>query len=105
MQKISPFAPVTPARQSRNPIVMDADLRAECAAALRSAAERLGVDAYRLAGFLSEGRLADLLDALARPSRLGPSRILSMAEAYLEFLEREIEIREGRRPTGVRRPG
>jgi hypothetical protein len=80
---------------------MAEDLRDQSVAALRSSAERLGVDAYRLARFLGNGRLADVLEALG-PGALGPRKILDLAEAYLEFLEREIEIREGRRPTGVR---
>ena len=81
---------------------MAEDLRDHSVAALRSSAERLGVDAYRLAHFLGSGRLADVLEALARPGARGSRKILELAEAYLEFLEREIEIQEGRRPTGVR---
>lgn len=71
--------------------------------ALRSAAERLGVDPVRLAHFLGEGRLADILEAMARPALVGPSKILGLAESYLEFLEREIQIQEGMRPSGARR--
>jgi hypothetical protein len=82
---------------------MAEDLQTQCVAALRSAAERVGVDPYRLALFLGEGRLADILEALARPGLVGPRKILGLAESYLEFLEREIEIQEGLRPGGRRR--
>ena len=81
---------------------MAEDLRTQSVAALRSAAERLGVDPYRLAGFLADGRLADILESLGRPGLLGPRKILGLAEAYLEFLEREIAIQEGQRPIGSR---
>jgi hypothetical protein len=84
---------------------MTEDLTTESVAALRSAAERLGVDPYRLARFLGDGRLADVLEALARPAVIGPRRILNLAESYLEFLEREIEIHNGRRPKGARLGG
>jgi hypothetical protein len=81
---------------------MAEDLRTLSVAALRTAAERLGVDPYRLARFLAEGRLADVLDALARPRSMNPLKVVGLAETYLEFLEREIEIQEGTRPNGSR---
>ena len=84
---------------------MAGDLRTEAVAAVRVAGERLGVDPYRLARFLSEGRLADVLEAVAHPAVVGPRKILGLAESYLEFLEREIEIQEGSRPNGLRRSG
>jgi hypothetical protein len=84
---------------------MAEDLQDQAVAALRTAAERLGVDPYRLARFLGEGKLADVLEAMSRPSNLGRKKILGLAESYLEFLEREIEIQEGRRPSGSRRSG
>ena len=80
---------------------MAEDLETYALAALRSSAERLGVDPYRLARFLGEGRLADVLEALAGPTRLGSRNILELAEAYLEFLEREIAIQDGQRPAGA----
>lgn len=83
------------------PLVAE-DLQTHAVAALRSAAERLGVDPYRLACFLSDGRLADVLEALGRPASVDGRRILALAEAYLEFLEREIAFQEGRRPNGMR---
>jgi hypothetical protein len=76
------------------------DLAQHAAAALRTAAERLGVDPQRLAAFLGEGRIADVLEAISRPALFGPRRVLGLAEAYLEFLETEIAIQEGRRPRG-----
>jgi hypothetical protein len=82
---------------------MAEDFQTLSVAALRSAAERLGVDPYRLAKFLGEGRLADIIEALARPALVGPRKILGLAESYLEFLEREIDIQEGLRPSGRRR--
>ena len=81
---------------------MAEDLQTHAVGALRTAAERLGVDPYRLACFLSEGRLADVLETLGRPGRAEPRRMLALAESYLEFLEREIAIQEGRRPVGDR---
>ena len=80
---------------------MEEDLKEPSVAALRTAAERLGVDPYRLARFLGDGRLADLLEALSRPGPNAPNKILGLAEAYLEFLEGEIAIQEGRRPSGA----
>ena len=77
---------------------MSDELTDAATSALRSAAERLGVDPYRLSRFLGEGRLADIMNAMARPNVAGSRRILGLAEAYLDFLEREIEIREGERP-------
>jgi hypothetical protein len=75
------------------------DLTREAVTALRSAAERLGVDAYRLARFLADGKLSDILDMLGRPSSRDQSRRLELAEEYLDFLDREIAIQDGRRPT------
>jgi hypothetical protein len=81
---------------------MAEDLRTLAAAAVRTAAERLGVDPHRLARFLGEGRLADVLEALARPAAMHPLKVVGLAETYLEFLEKEIEIQEGSRPNGSR---
>lgn len=84
---------------------MSEDLVYHSVLALQSAAERLGVDPHRLACFLREGRLADVLEAIGHPTVIGPRRILGLAEMYLEFLDREIAIQEGRRPTVPRRGG
>jgi hypothetical protein len=62
------------------------------------AAERLGVDPYRLARFLSNGRLADILTRMRDSSDSGAGT-LPLAESYLEFLEREIELRAGPAPS------
>jgi hypothetical protein len=79
---------------------VDEELANHSVAALRCAAERLGVDPQRLAGFLADGRLADVLEAISRPHLFGPRRVLGLAESYLEFLEAEIAYQEGRRPSG-----
>jgi hypothetical protein len=77
---------------------MPEDLTQEAVAALRVAAERLGVDSFRLARFLGDGKLADILEVYGRRTRPPqPSRRLHLAEEYLLFLEREIELRNGRR--------
>lgn len=73
---------------------MEEEFRKAAVEALTSAAERLGVDPYRLARFLAGGRLADVVAALANDDRdEARSRSTALAEAYLEFLEAEIEIR------------
>ena len=81
---------------------MHDDLGQNAVAAIQSAAERLGVDPYRLSCFLGDGRLADVLEAIGHPTAVGPRRILGLAESYLDFLEREIAIQEGRRPNVAR---
>lgn len=87
--------------RASNPTTVDSDFTHEAVAALRTAAERLGVDAYRLARFLGEGRLADVLEALGRPHALDRRKIVGLAEIYLDFLDNEIAIRDGRRPAGL----
>ena len=76
---------------------MDQDLRQEARAAVEGAAERLGVDPYRLARYLSNGRLADILGRL-RESVEASGGTLSLTESYLDFLEQEIELRHGSGP-------
>ena len=75
---------------------MEANLDAEAAKALRSAAERLGVDPHRLARFLANGRLGDIVEAIGKPTDDG--RRLQLAEEYLRFLDQEIAHRQGRGP-------
>lgn len=75
---------------------MEGDLNSECVKALRSAAERLGVDPYRLARFLANGRLGEILDVIGSPKSDG--KRLHLAEEYLRFLDQEIADRQGQRP-------
>lgn len=74
---------------------MQADLNVEAGNAIRAAAERLGVDPYRLAHFLSSGRLGDIVEAIGGPSN--DRRRLQLAEEYLRFLDQEIADRQARR--------
>ena len=101
MRPGAPFCPEPPSPRQAAARIVEADLNQSAVAALRTAAERVGVDPYRLACFLGQGRLADLLEALGRPNSNAPTKILGLAEAYLEFLESEIAIQEGRRPSGA----
>ena len=76
---------------------MPEDLTQEAVASLRVAAERLGVDSFRLARFLGGGKLAEILEVYGRRNgHPAPSRRLRLAEEYLLFLEREIELQNGR---------
>jgi hypothetical protein len=77
---------------------MNHDLKHEARTAVVGAAERLGVDPYRLARFLSNGRLAEILTRM-RESPEDGAGTLPLAESYLEFLEREIELRAGPPPS------
>jgi hypothetical protein len=75
---------------------MEQDLRREASSAVIGAAERLGVDPFRLARFLSGGRLADILARLRVPGSgppHDPGPGVDLAERYLEFLDQEIERR------------
>jgi hypothetical protein len=75
---------------------MEQDLRREARSALIGAAERLGVDPFRLARFLSDGRLADILARLRVTGdgvQHDPEKGVDLAERYLEFLDQEIERR------------
>lgn len=76
---------------------MEQDLKREARSALIGAAERLGVDPFRLARFLANGRLADILTRLREPSVAQAPDTVELAESYLDFLEQEIELR---RPSG-----
>jgi hypothetical protein len=84
---------------------MEGDLKTEARSAVVGAAERLGVDPFRLARFLSNGRLADILTRLRGEQREGRDRAghVNLAEQYLDFLDQEIALRGGR--TGTSRGG
>ena len=78
---------------------MEQDLKREARSAVIGAAERLGVDPFRLARFLSDGRLADILSRLRRPhpAEAPESAVhVDLAEQYLDFLDQEIALRRGR---------
>ena len=62
---------------------MEQDLKREASSALVGAAERLGVDPFRLARFLSDGRLADVLSKLRISADLG---------RHIEWLRQDIEL-------------
>jgi hypothetical protein len=82
---------------------MEQDLRREARSALIGAAERLGVDPFRLARFLSDGRLADILTRLrisGGPERDSAGSSVDLAERYLEFLDQEIATRGSGPATG-----
>lgn len=78
---------------------MDDELNRLATGAIRGAAEELGVDPTRLARYLSGGRLADVLTHL-RMVKVADRESVEVAESYLEFLDREIQLRERR---GTRR--
>jgi hypothetical protein len=88
---------------------METDLKREARSAVIGAAERLGVDPFRLARFLSDGRLADILTRLriAEGRESDSAARVDLAERYLEFLDREIALRGGSGPVrgnGTGRP-
>lgn len=72
---------------------MEQDLRREARSAVIGAAERLGVDPFRLARFLSNGRLADILSGMREGAEPERSATVELTESYLAFLEQEIELR------------
>lgn len=71
---------------------MEEQFRIEARTAVIGAAERLGVDPYRLARFLSDGRLADILVGLREGVPAPTPETVALAERYLEFLEQEIAL-------------
>jgi len=81
---------------------MEQDLKREASSALIGAAERLGVDPFRLARFLSDGRLADILSRLRVSVERDPAENVDLTERYLEFLEQEIALRPPSRSRGNR---
>ena len=63
--------------------------------AITSAADRLGVDAFRLARFLAHGRIADFLQALGRAEALEVEKVetTALADRYHEFVLQEKTLR------------
>jgi hypothetical protein len=63
--------------------------------AITSAAERLGVDPFRLARFLAHGRMADFLQALGRGEALeaGKLETTALSDEYLAFVRQEKKLR------------
>ena len=63
--------------------------------AITTAAERLGVDAFRLARFLAHGRIADFLQALGRAEALEVEKLATtaLADRYHEFVLQEKTLR------------
>lgn len=74
----------------------DEELERAAVDAIRSAADRLGVDPFRLARFLAHGRIAEYLQALGRSNGLDAERRESMplSTAYLDFLGEERDHRD-----------
>jgi hypothetical protein len=79
----------------------DDDLEKAALDAISSAAERLGVDPFRLARFLAHGRIADFLQALGRAEalELEKNQSVELSGTYLAFLEQETRLKE-RGPDG-----
>jgi hypothetical protein len=73
----------------------DEELEKAALDAIYSAADRLGVDPYRLARFLSHGRIADFLQALGRAEalELDKKQSVDLSSRYLAFLEEENRLR------------
>jgi hypothetical protein len=72
---------------------MEQELRGQATEAIQAAAERLGVDPIRLARFLSDGKLADVLVQL-RAAGMPNGEVIHLAESYLAFLDQEIALRQ-----------
>ena len=68
-------------------------LRQQATEAIRAAAEQLGVDPIRLARFLADGKLADVLIQL-RAAGMADQDVIRLAENYLSFLDHEIALRQ-----------
>jgi hypothetical protein len=82
--------------------VTDEDLERAALDAISTAAERLGVDPFRLARFLSDGRIADFLQALGRAEslELGKKESVDLSTSYLAFLDEESRLRDRDGPNG-----
>src|SRR5690554_2703197 len=67
------------------------DLEKAALDAVRSAAERLGVDPFRLARFLGNGKIAEFLSALGRYEAMAVEKdqMAHLTQEYLNFLEEE----------------
>lgn len=76
------------------------DLEKAAVEAIRSAAERIGVDPFRLARFLAHGRIADYLQTLGRSAvvELDRREAAGLSTNYLDFLDEE--LRQGGRGPG-----
>ena len=76
--------------------VTDEDLERAALDAIASAAERLGVDPFRLARFLAHGRIADFLQALGRAEALEieTKESMELSTTYLAFLDEESRLRQ-----------
>ena len=74
----------------------DDDLEKAALDAISSAAERLGVDPFRLARFLAHGRIADFLQALGRAEALEIEKreSVDLSNRYLAFLNEETRLRD-----------
>jgi hypothetical protein len=71
------------------------DLEKAALDAITSAAQRLGVNPFRLARFLAHGRIADFLQALGRAEALEVQKVETevLAGRYLEFVQEEERLR------------
>ena len=71
---------------------MKDDLTTAATDAIRAAADRLGVDPFRLARFLANGRLADFLQAAGQAGAMAADaeRSARLSHTYLDFLEDEM---------------
>ena len=80
----------------------DEDLERAALDAISSAADRLGVDPFRLARFLAHGRIADFLQALGRAEALEAEQkeSLDLSSSYLAFLNEETRHRSNQGPGG-----
>lgn len=80
----------------------DEELERAAVDAIRSAADRLGVDPFRLARFLAHGRIAEYLQTLGRSTVLDVERRdwTPLSTAYLDFLGDERDRRQGDGPEG-----
>lgn len=64
------------------------EVRELASRAIREAAEVLGVDPFRLARFLSDGRIAEVLQAIGA-GRADADQVGAIAERLRAFLEQE----------------